>query len=129
MSSRIAEMVKEYENVDISKSVSAVLKAAYTPFKVSESYKQSMESFEEIGRQFSAINIAEESRRSLDSIQNIAKLLISVSTIDTARSIQNLQESMITAKFFLKHCKKTELLTRLSMQHMNLFKKRISQKM
>ena len=94
MSSRIAEMVKEYENVDISKSVSAVLKAAYTPFKVSESYKQSMESFEEIGRQFSAINIAEESRRSLDSIQNIAKLLISVSTIDTARSIQNLQESM-----------------------------------
>ena len=36
MSSRIAEMVKEYENVDISKSVSAVLKAAYTPFKVSE---------------------------------------------------------------------------------------------
>ena len=53
-----------------------------------------MESFEEIGRQFSAINIAEESRRSLDSIQNIAKLLISVSTIDTARSIQNLQESM-----------------------------------
>lgn len=94
MSSRIAEMVKEYENVDISKSVSAVLKAAYTPFKVSESYKQSMESFEEIGRQFSAINIAEESRRSPDSIQNIAKLLISVSTIDTARSIQNLQESM-----------------------------------
>ena len=94
MSSRIAEMVKEYENVDISKSVSAVLKAAYTPFKVSESYKQSMESFKEIGRQFSAINIAEESRRSLDSIQNIAKLLISVSTIDTARSIQNLQESM-----------------------------------
>ena len=70
------------------------MKAAYTPFKVSESYKQSMESFEEIGRQFSAINIAEESRRSLDSIQNIAKLLISVSTIDTARSIQNLQESM-----------------------------------
>ncbi len=91
MSSRIAEMVKEYENVDISKSVSAVLKAAYTPLKVSESYKQSME---EIGRQFSAINIAEESRRRLDIIQNIGKLLISVSTIDTARSIQNLQESM-----------------------------------
>ena len=94
MSSRIAEMWKGYENVDISKSVSAVLKAAYTSFEVSESYKQSMESFKEIGRQFSAINMVEEYRRSLDSIQNIAKSLMSVSTIDTARSIQNLQESM-----------------------------------
>lgn len=94
MSNRIAEMWKGYENVDISKSASAVLKAAYTPFEVSESYKQSMESFKEIGRQFSAINIAEEYRRSLDSIQNIAKSLMSVTTIDTARSIQNIQESM-----------------------------------
>ena len=94
MSSRMAELWKGYENVDISKSASAVLKAAYTPFKVSESYKQSMESFKEIGRQFSAINMAEEYRRSLDSIQNIAKSLMSVTTIDTARSIQNLQESM-----------------------------------
>lgn len=34
MSSRIAEMWKGYENVDISKFVSAVLKAAYTPFEV-----------------------------------------------------------------------------------------------
>ena len=94
MSSRMAELWKGYENVDISKSASAVLKAAYTPFEVSESYKQSMESFKEIGRQFSAINMAEEYRRSLDSIQNIAKSLMSVTTIDTARSIQNLQESM-----------------------------------
>ena len=94
MSSRIAEMWKGYAHVDISKSVSAVLKAAYTSFEVSESYKQSMESFKEIGRQFSAINMVEEYRRSLDSIQNIAKSLMSVSTIDTARSIQNLQESM-----------------------------------
>ena len=38
--------------------------------------------------------MAEEYRRSLDSIQNIAKSLMSVTTIDTARSIQNLQESM-----------------------------------
>ena len=53
MSSRMAELWKGYENVDISKSASAVLKAAYTPFEVSESYKQSMESFKEIGRQFS----------------------------------------------------------------------------
>ena len=88
MSSRMAELWKGYENVDISKSASAVLKAAYTPFEVS------MESFKEIGRQFSAINMAEEYRRSLDSIQNIAKSLMSVTTIDTARSIQNLQESM-----------------------------------
>ena len=94
MSNRIAEMWKGYENVDISKSASAALKAAYTPFDVSESYKQSMESFKEIGRQFSAINMAEEYRRSLDSIQNIAKSLMSVTTIDTARSIQNIQESM-----------------------------------
>lgn len=94
MSSRMAELWKGYENIDISKSASAVLKAAYTPFEVSESYKQSMESFKEIGRQFSAINMAEEYRRSLDSIQNIAKSLMSVSTIDTTRSIQNLQESM-----------------------------------
>ena len=94
MSSRMAELWKGYENVDISKSASAVLKAAYTPFDVSESYKQSMESFKEIGRQFSAINMAEEYRRSLDSIQNIAKSLMSVTTIDTARSIQNIQESM-----------------------------------
>lgn len=48
----------------------------------------------QLGRQFSAINMAEEYRRSLDSIQNIAKSLMSVTTIDTARSIQNLQESM-----------------------------------
>lgn len=94
MSNRIAEVVHGYENVDISKSVSAALKASYTPLEVSESYKQSMEAFKEIGRQFSAINMAEEYRRSLDSLQNIAKSLISVSTIDTARSIQNLQESM-----------------------------------
>lgn len=94
MSSRMAELWKGYENVDISKSASAVLKAAYTPFDVSESCKQSMESFKEIGRQFSAINMAEEYRRSLDSLQNIAKSLMSVTTIDTARSIQNLQESM-----------------------------------
>lgn len=94
MSSRMAELWKGYENVDISKSASAVLKAAYTPFEVSESCKQSMESFKEIGRQFSAINMAEEYRRSLDSLQNIAKSLMSVSTIDTTRSIQNLQESM-----------------------------------
>lgn len=94
MSSRMAELWKGYENVDISKSASAVLKAAYTPFEVSESCKQSMESFKEIGRQFSAINMAEEYRRSLDSLQNIAKSLMSVTTIDTARSIQNLQESM-----------------------------------
>lgn len=94
MSSRMAELWKGYENIDISKSASAVLKAAYTPFEVSESYKQSMESFKEIGRQFSVINMAEEYRRSLDSIQNIAKSLMSVSTIDTTRSIQNLQESM-----------------------------------
>ena len=94
MSSRMAELWKGYENVDISKSASAVLKAVYTPFEVSESYKQSMESFKEIGRQFSAINMAEEYRRSLDSIQNIAKSLMSVTTIETARSIQNLQESM-----------------------------------
>ena len=94
MSSRIAELWKGYENVDISKSASAVLKAAYTPFDVSVSCKQSMESFKEIGRQFSTINMAEEYRRSLDSLQNIAKSLMSVSTIDTARSIQNLQESM-----------------------------------
>lgn len=94
MSSRIAELWKGYENVDISKSASAVLKAAYTPFDVSVSCKQSMESFKEIGRQFSTINMAEEYRRSLDSLQNIAKSWMSVSTIDTARSIQNLQESM-----------------------------------
>lgn len=94
MSSTIAELWKGYENVDISKSASAALKAAYTPFEVSEPYKQSIESFKEIGRQFSAINVVQEYKRSLDSIQNIAKSLMSVSTIDTARSIQNLQESM-----------------------------------
>lgn len=94
MSSRIAEVLKEYKNIDISKSMSAALKAAYTPFGVSKSYKQSMESFKEIGRQFSAINMAEEYRRSMDSLQNIAKSLMSVSTIDTACLIRNLQESM-----------------------------------
>lgn len=148
MSSRMAELWKGYENVDISKSASAVLKAAYTPFEVSESYKQSMESFKEIGRQFSAINMAEEYRRSLDSIQNIAKSLMSVTTIDTARSIQNLQESMKLftdsviaeqisqlesidySKIFSQTLQKTELLKMLSMQRMNLFKrKRTSQKM
>ena len=41
-----------------------------------------MESFKEIGRQFSAINMAEEYRRSLDSIQNIAKSLMSVTIIE-----------------------------------------------
>lgn len=33
MSSRMAELWKGYENVDISKSASAVLKAAYTPLR------------------------------------------------------------------------------------------------
>lgn len=95
MSSRIVEMWREYENIDMSKSMSEVLKAAYTPFEVSESYKQSMESFKEIGRQFSAIKLTEEYRRSLDSLQkNIAKSWMSVSAIDTARSIKNIQESM-----------------------------------
>ncbi|MEI3192436.1 MAG: hypothetical protein V8S36_09500 [Lachnospiraceae bacterium] len=37
MSGRIAEMVKEYENVRYIKICVSHLKAAYTPFKVSES--------------------------------------------------------------------------------------------
>lgn len=107
-----------------------------------------MESFKEIGRQFSAINMVEEYRRSLDSIQNIAKSLMSVSTIDTARSIQNFQESMKIftesviaeqisqlksidySKIFSQTLKKTVLLKMLSMQRMNFFKKnRTSKKM
>ena len=93
MSNRIAEMWKGYENVDISKSASAALKAACTPFEVSEAYKQSMESFKEIGRQFSAINIAEEYRRSLDSLQNIAKSLMSVSTIEFNPEFSGINET------------------------------------
>ena len=91
MSDKIAEMWKGYEKVDVSKAALAVMNTAFTPLEVSESYKKSLE---EMSKQFSAINMAEEYRRSLDSLQNIAKSLMSVTTIDTARSIQNLQESM-----------------------------------
>lgn len=90
----LSEIGKEYENIDGLKSVSAVWKAAYTSFEVSEYYKQSVESFKEIGRQLSEINMEEEYRKSLDSFQNIAKSLMSVSVIDMPRLIQNLQELM-----------------------------------
>lgn len=94
LNNRIAEMWKDYQNVDISKSMLATLKATCIPLDISETYKQSMESFIEIGRQFSAVNIAEEYAKSLDSFQNISKSLMSVSTIDTARSFQTIQEAM-----------------------------------
>lgn len=94
MSNRVVEIWKGYENIDISKSMSAALKAAYTPLEISEAYKQSMKSFNEMGRLFSTESVMEGYKKSFDGFQNLAKSLMSVSAIDTARLIQKFQDSM-----------------------------------
>ena len=94
LSNKISEIWNEYENIDTSKTMSVALKATYTSLGISDLYKQSINSFNQMGRLFSSENLMAEYKKNLQGIQNVAKSLMSVSTIDTSSLLRNFQESM-----------------------------------
>lgn len=91
---QMLDMWKKYETVDVSKAALAIMKTAYKPLGLSDDLLQSMESFQEISRRFSSISMVDEYRKSLDSIQNLAKTLMSFDSIDMSSSLRTFEESM-----------------------------------
>lgn len=94
ISNSVVGLRKVYENIDMSKFSLEALKAANTHLEITKACKQSMKSFDEMGKLFSTKSVMEEYKNSLDNFRNISKLLMPISTIDTINSIQKIQESM-----------------------------------
>lgn len=92
LNSRMAEILKSYTAYDLSQSVAAALKEMSKAINYDIS-REIRESLNAVGREFSAIDMTSEIRKSMESL---TKSMMSFTTINTSDAVKNITESIKT---------------------------------
>lgn len=90
LNSRMAEILKSYTAHDLSQSVAAALKEMSKSINYDIS-REIRESLNAVGREFSAIDMTSEIRKSMESL---TKSMMSFTTINTSDAVKNITESI-----------------------------------